>query len=70
MKGCICHFVEWQIHPLISKETMGHERVYLPLCEIADTFFQTLPKETTCFQRHGRSIMVYSEYTPEVRHQD
>ena len=22
MKGCICHFVKWQIHPLISKGTI------------------------------------------------
>ena len=22
MKGCICHFVEWQIHPFISKGTI------------------------------------------------
>ena len=21
MKGCICHFVKWQIHPLITKGT-------------------------------------------------
>ena len=21
MKGCICHFVKWQIHPFLSKET-------------------------------------------------
>ena len=22
MKGCICHFVKWQIHPSISKGTI------------------------------------------------
>ena len=22
MKGCICHFTKWQIHPFISKETI------------------------------------------------
>ena len=22
MKGCICHFVKWQIHPFISKGTI------------------------------------------------
>ena len=21
MKGCICHFVKWQMHPFISKKT-------------------------------------------------
>ena len=39
MKGCICHFVEWQIHPFLSKETPEYERVYLPLCGVADTPF-------------------------------
>ena len=24
MKGCICHFTKWQIHPLISKGTIMH----------------------------------------------
>ena len=23
MKGCICHFVKWQIHPFISKEAIN-----------------------------------------------
>ena len=24
MKGCICHFVKWQIHPFIYKGTVYH----------------------------------------------
>ena len=29
MKGCICHFVKWQIHPFISKGTID--------CALANT---------------------------------
>ena len=65
MKGFICHFTKWQIHPFISKSRQSvrisvlfsplvrdhttnlykprrpleYERVYLPLCEVADTPF-------------------------------
>ena len=55
MKGCICHFAKWQIHrfiPWIWKGVsatlqsgrytisfLGYERVYLPLCKVADAPF-------------------------------
>ena len=28
MKGCICHFVKWQIHPFISKGTIYKNRLF------------------------------------------
>ena len=34
MKGCICHFVKWQIHPFISKETNYGE--HLPIWMVCD----------------------------------
>ena len=34
MKGCICHFVKWQIHPFITKWTNCHPNYYLILTVI------------------------------------
>ena len=42
MKGFMCHFVKWHIHPFISKDikykfTPQIWRVYVPLCRVAHT---------------------------------
>ena len=29
VKGCICHFVKWQMHPFISKGTDCWESVFI-----------------------------------------
>ena len=36
MEGCICHFVKWQMHPFISKETK-HAHLSLNLANLIPT---------------------------------
>ena len=40
MKGCICHFAKWQIHPFISKECVSYVRIvkyWLKIIKCNDT---------------------------------
>ena len=41
MKGCICHFAKWQIHPFISKKTISNSDPARSVLIVANyTFFE------------------------------
>ena len=42
MKGCICHFVKWQIHPFMSKGTKMYVIVLAVSCDVKYTRIRCL----------------------------
>ena len=65
MKGCICHFTEWQIHPFISKGTTCRFICHFTMWQI----YPLISKGTTCrflsdTLRSGRYTLSY----PRGRH--
>ena len=65
MKGCICHFVKWQIHPFISKVTIcvysclftfSAEWLIVIFQRFESTFFMKFGCETEMIQQAIRSV--------------
>ena len=47
MKGCICHFGKWQIHPFISKGTTSTPYIYSPTEQFPQLPTHALPLQTS-----------------------
>ena len=58
MKGCICHFTKWQIHPFMSRGTTYHHtsRLLDPRRRPGRHPWQSLPSRTPCCQEADNQI--------------
>ena len=55
MKGCICHFTKWQIHPFISKGRGGYTKKHSEAhCQVIKYCYYNLFRDCIAFYQSAR----------------